>query len=652
MGLFGLELFGSFEARNGSGEPIVISSRKGRMLLAALALDRSHSMSRRRLVGLLWSDRGDTQAHGSLRQALVALRKDLGAVAPGLLVAENERISIDLSQAEVDAIEFQRLAGSDDVEALRRAAALYRGELLADTNIADPAYEDWIRPERQRLHSLAIRVFEKLCRRESGPARLEAAQRLVEVNPLAEAAHREAMQAYIDAGEKVLALRQYEVCRAMLREELAVEPAEETEALRKSLLTSSGGRNGAVVSQTDAPGDAQVGEEPSLVVLPFDAGTPETDLDSLSEALEHEIIAGLSRIKAVRVLSRSTASLYGSQKVDPRKLERELGVRYVLEGSLRRVEEQLRASAQLIDARSGHQIWAERIEQSGVHPFAILDDLAGRIVASVQTQLILAEGQRASIDGLGQDASRLLARSWQQFLLLTEQSLATCRELAERALRLEPNKGMAHRLLSVALYHQAYMGLIPWTDQTINEVHSHAKRSIEADDADEYSHWAMACAHLLRMEHERGLASLRRALEINPRCSLAYGSMGTLLAWAGQSDAAAEKNGMAIRLNPDDPTVFFRHFGLALAHYLAGAYEQARLHSESVVQSRPSWSLGLIIYAACLAQSGRQKEAAFALRDAESSGFLTESGLSKLPFAESSDRQHLLDGLRKAGLPA
>jgi tetratricopeptide (TPR) repeat protein len=244
-----------------------------------------------------------------------------------------------------------------------------------------------------------------------------------------------------------------------------------------------------------------------------------------------------------------------------------------------------------------------------------------------------------------------LARSWQRFLSLTGESLTDSRTLAERALELDGEAGMAHRMLAVALYHQMYMGFIPWTDRAVDDAYAHAKICVESENSDEYSHWAMACAHLLRTQHERALASLRRALEINPNCSLAHGSIGTVLAWAGQHDASVTKNEFALRINPQDPSTFFRHFGLALAHYLASRYDRALVHASAVLQMRPSWWLGQILYAATCAQSGRRDEARPILDElARVRPDITISWLRVLPHANTHDREHLLNGLRLAGL--
>ncbi len=228
---------------------------------------------------------------------------------------------------------------------------------------------------------------------------------------------------------------------------------------------------------------------------------------------------------------------------------------------MRRYAARMRVSAQLIDAASGSHVWAEQIDRTSADMFDLQDDITKSVVASVQTQLILSEGKalatgRQPVDRL----SPLLARSWQRFHGLTAESLAECRALAERAQELDDSSAMAHCMLAVASYHQVYMGFVPWTSSAIDQLYVHAKTSIECEGVDEYCHWAMACAHLLKMQHGRAVASLQRALEINPHCSLAYGAMGTVLAWNGDCDDSIQRNELALRINPQDPSTFFRHF--------------------------------------------------------------------------------------------
>ena len=667
--LLRLKLFGEFEASDKSGLPVTILAKKNRALLAMLALAPSCTMRRQRIATLLWSDRDETQARSSLRQALVALRKDLAGAGSEAFSFGEEQVRLDPSKVEVDALVFERLAGADDVSGLRQAAALYSGPLLAGTEIRDREFEAWVAGERRRLTDLAVNVFDKLRVLESGAARVDVARRLLAIDPVREESHLKLMLALAEVGERVAALRQYEICRDTLRTELDAMPGEAIEALRNRLLkgtTNGTAANGKeTVSSIDtllksAPGVLETGsasagdsadDAPSIAVLPFDT-MGDASLRTFCDGLTEDIISGLARIKAIRVVARNTMLAYKHRVIDIRAIGRELGVNYVLEGSVRKSATQTRVTAQLIDAASGLHVWARHVDGNRSDEFAAQDEITRGIVSSVQTQMILSEGRTASTSGDSHErVARLLARSWQQLLRLTAESLAESRLLAERALELDSESGMAHRMLSVALYHQAVMGFVPWTGQLVDDVHAHAEKAIESEDADEYSHWAMQCAQLLRCEHERAAGSARRALAINPHCSLVHGATGTVLAWAGQPDRSIEQNELAIRINPDDPSIFFRYFGLALAHYLAARYDQALAHATAAVQISPAWWLGLLVRAASLGQMERIGEAKRVHEDLKRvRPDLSVTSLEMLPFASATDRAHFLEGLRKAGL--
>jgi adenylate cyclase len=180
---------------------------------------------------------------------------------------------------------------------------------------------------------------------------------------------------------------------------------------------------------------------------------------------------------------------------------------------------------------------------------------------------------------------------------------------------------------------------------------SFAKRAVVAEDPDEYSHWMLALAHLMARQHDSAIVSLKRALNINPSFSLAYGTLGTVLAWGGEPGASIANNRLALRINPSDPLNPHRYFGLALADYLASRYAAALENATLVVQVRPDWWLGLIIYTATSAQLGRAAEARAAcanLRGVRPD--ISVASLEDFPFAKAADRDHLADGLRKAGL--
>ena len=649
-----LRLFGPFEVRDTAGQLLLVKARKNRALLAALALAPSRTQPRTRLTGLLWSERADAQARSSLRQALRGLRSDLGDTAA--LRIDDDSVSLDPRHIVVDALEFQTLAASGDPADLRRADVLYRGDLLADTFIQDPIFDEWLTTERRRLADIANGVIERLCGHESGARRVDLAKRLVAADPLREAYHRILMEAYLEADEKGLALRQYELCRALLRKELQIAPGEQIEALRRRCLERHHTRDARETSSEilspageNVPLPNVAEARPLLAVLPFQVFDAATERQVSGDALTEDIIGGLSRVSAIRVVARSTMFTYRNRSVDIRDIGRDLGARYALEGSVRMAGQSVRVAAQLIDAMSGHHIWADRFDRSADDIYEVQNEIAGAVVASVQTQLTLNEGRIVNGDE-SNSVSRLLAQAWRHFLLLTRESLATCRVLAERVLEQVPENATAHRMAAIAIYHQIYMGYEPWDEQELDRLLQHARMSIESDGADEYCHWAMECAYLLKGRHELAAASLRRALEINPNFSLAQGSMATVLAWSGRHDESVERNELALRLNPQDPSNFFRHFGLALAHYLAQRPDKALAHAVVAIQARANWHLAQLVYAAGLVQAGRLADAGRVIAEIKDKHpRLGDTQIALLPFAMAVDRERFLSDLRSAG---
>ena len=224
-----LKVLGGFEARIGPGEPLDIATRKTRALLAYLALPPGRTHARDKLTGLLWSDRSDEQARNSLRQALTELGRILTGIEPSPLVKGRDTLSLDPEAVEVDTMLFERLAASPDAGDLRRAAAIYTGDLLDGFGVRDPAFEEWLRDERQRYRELAIAALKKLVTCETGANALAVAQRLLALAPLQEEVHRTMMRLHADAGDIGAALRQYESCRQLLKRELDVAPSPETE---------------------------------------------------------------------------------------------------------------------------------------------------------------------------------------------------------------------------------------------------------------------------------------------------------------------------------------------------------------------------------------------------------------------------------------
>ncbi|MGA7324328.1 MAG: winged helix-turn-helix domain-containing protein [Rhodomicrobium sp.] len=391
-------------------------------------------------------------------------------------------------------------------------------------------------------------------------------------------------------------------------------------------------------------------DKASITVLPFRAEVSDSELGSFADGLTEDVITALSRVQGTWVIARNTMLAYRGRSIDERTVAKELGVRYVLGGNIRRAQGRVRVKAELVEAETGHHIWSAKLDRPDGDLFDLQEDFAQCMVASVQTQITVSEGKAAARKAYpSARIGDLLARARERLYQPTAEGLHDLIALAETALALDPQNSEACRLIATGHWHLAYFGDIPWNREIADKVMSFARRAVLADNADEYAHWMLGLAHLMAGEHERALASLRRALEVNPSCSLAYGSTGTVLAWQGASDLSIANNDIALRMNPGDPTNYHRYFGMALAHYLASRYESALKYASMATQMRPGWWLALMIYAAILAQLGQNAEATAVHGELQAlRPNISIAVLNTLPFARDEDRKHVAEGLRKA----
>ena len=215
-----VRLLGRFEARLDSGQKISLSTRKVEALLAYLALAPGKARSRDQLAGLLWSDRAETQAKSSLRQALTSLRRGLPENGSPVLATEGESVALKAGAVAVDVLEFETLAANGSNGNLARAERLYRGPLLDGLNVRDPSFNEWLAQERARLHELAVNAVDRLLagllRAGDHDAAIATAQRLLVLDPLRESTYRTLMRLFAEQDQRGLAARQFERCRDVL----------------------------------------------------------------------------------------------------------------------------------------------------------------------------------------------------------------------------------------------------------------------------------------------------------------------------------------------------------------------------------------------------------------------------------------------------
>lgn len=397
----------------------------------------------------------------------------------------------------------------------------------------------------------------------------------------------------------------------------------------------------------------QLPDKPSIAVLPFTNMSGDPEQEYFADGIAEDIITALSRIKWFFVTARNSSFTYKGQAVDVQQVGRQLGVRYVLEGSVRKSGQRLRVTAQLIDATTGTHVWAERYDRELSDIFDVQDEITRNVVAATQTQVQLAEG--SLFDDLEKPSLpvwALVNRSWKLVYEMTGESLAEAERLAEEAIALDPGSGRAHQALAIALWHLAWMGLVEDAPTTRARGRKMAERAVRLHENDEYSHWMLGLFQMSDAEFDKAIAELGRAIEINPNCSLAYGSLATVLNHAGRPEEAIANNETAIRSNPRDPSIFYRYNGLALSYFLLQQHETAIDWARKSVQHKPSWFQGHAVLIASLVELGRLHDAHAALGD-----YLAQMpnasliDIQNLPFRIPAHREQLVEALRKAGLP-
>jgi len=395
-------------------------------------------------------------------------------------------------------------------------------------------------------------------------------------------------------------------------------------------------------------------DKPSIAVLPFNNMSGDSEQEYFSDGITEDIITALSRSPWLFVIARNSSFAYRGTMVDVKKVSRELGVRYILEGSVRKTGVRVRVTAQLIDGIKGNHVWAEKYDGELHDIFDLQDQITQQVVSTILTQIQIHVSENAKpLERHDIGTWDLLVRGMKLAYMLTENSLTEAETLFRRAISLAPTSCDAHLWLAVVLFHQVWMGHASDNEAVISEASNAVKTAIELNDDNEYAHWISGLIQNIRGKPDMAVAELKRAIELNPNCSLAYGSLGTVLSISGEPGESIRNNEVAIRSNPKDPSIFFRYSGIAMAHFREKRYSVASQWARKSINRKPNWRIGHAVLASSLGQLNLLEEAKEAVDHfLENMPNETISSLLKvLPFKEPDDARRFEEGLRKAGLP-
>jgi adenylate cyclase len=670
-----LTLLGGFAACRPDGAAVTLCTRKAEALLAILACRPGEALRRECLTALLWGERSDQQARHSLSQALTTIRHALNGAA-SLLVADRETVLLCPQATEVDVARFQRLAAGDAVADLREAAALYRGPLLDGLNLHESGFEEWLRQERMRLHDLAIAALLNLAERESTLGELDAAAatlgHALVLDPLAEDVHRRLMRFHLDQGAYNAAIRRYRQCAEILKRELDTIPEPATTALyheASSALSlaseldlqtiASAAAGGLAEPVSAAPADQQppasleaapdAGRRVSIAVLPFVniGGDPEQEI--FAGGFTEDIITDLSRFRTLQVATRDASFRYRQLGVDAKHIGRALGTDYLVLGSVRRRGARMRLTAQLVDARSGSQLWSERFDRDGEDVFAAADELVRTIAATLAGRVQAAGSELAKRKPPTSLAAYecVLRANAAQMQVGDPRAEDEMRLFYEKAVALDPEYGRAHAGLALA-HLRAWFRDNSGSDAALDSAVELARKAVALDPNDSECQETLGWVLLHHKSFELAEQYYRRALELNPISPDDLASMGALYSFQGRPDEGVAWFEQAKQVDPFfDPTWYWQLLG--------ATYFNARRYDDAIMAfnrcaSRPVWVYAYL--AACHALAGRADDAAAARAELIRlcPDFSAALLAVKEPYRLASDREHFLDGLRLAGL--
>ena len=393
-------------------------------------------------------------------------------------------------------------------------------------------------------------------------------------------------------------------------------------------------------------------DRPAIAVLPFINMGGDAEQEYFSDGISEDIITALSKLRWFFVIARNSSFIYKGKTVHLKQVADELGVRYVLEGSVRKGGDRVRITAQLNDVATGSHIWAERYDRELADVFAVQDEITEAIVAAIEPQLYAAENFRAQRKPPNSlDAWDLVMRALSHYWRVTRQDNMVAQALLEKATAVDPNYGQALGVLATSHMFSAHMG---WTDLAMVApiAERAALAAILIDSEDPWAHLALGGVYLFARRFDDCLAEFELALRLNPNFSLAQGYHGLALCYCGrweEGDVAAHR---ALRLSPRDPFSAIYCGIAAYAQFVGGNYDEAIRLAREGIRQRGDFVGAHRVLTAAAGMAGQGDLAKVALQElCRAQPNICLAWIERqMPMKREADREHYLEGFRRAGL--
>jgi adenylate cyclase len=349
-------------------------------------------------------------------------------------------------------------------------------------------------------------------------------------------------------------------------------------------------------------------DKPSIAVLPFNNLSGEPEQEYFSDGLTEEIISTLSRVPKLFVIARNSTFTYKGKPVKVQQVSEELGVQYVLEGSVRKAGDRIRITAQLIDALTGRHLWAEKYDRNIGDIFAVQDEITKKIITAMQVKLTEGEQAQAAAKGTNNlDAYLKYLQSMENMRHFNRESNALAKQLAEEAVALDPDYPMAYRALAAAHMMDVWLGTSKSPKQSIAKCMELYQKAIELDATYAEAYSALGFLYSMTKQYDKGIATAEQAVALNPNSADAHMLLGHTLRFAGRHEEAILEYKIAIRLNPYPPNPYL--FGIAKSYAYTGQYDEAITWGKKAVRQKPDSFLAHIILTEIYSLAGRDEEA-------------------------------------------
>ena len=392
-------------------------------------------------------------------------------------------------------------------------------------------------------------------------------------------------------------------------------------------------------------------DKPSVAVLPFKNLSGDPRQEFFSDGFTEDITTTLAKIPRMFVIARESSFTFKGKSVQIQEIGRELGVRYVLEGSIQKFGDQIRITAQLIDATNGHHLWAEKYDRKLKDIFAMKDEITMKIATVLQVKLTDGEMANWGPETESFEAYIKVMQSWEHFRAFTPDDNILSRQKAKEALDLDPNYSSATEMVAWTLLMDGVFGTSKTPEKSIEQAFDLAQKVLDRGDSDAGAHFLIGYAYSRKGQFDKAISELEIARDLFPNNADINAGLGTILNDAGKPEEAISVLKNAIRLNPIPPGWYLGRLGDG--YRLTRQYEKAVHKYKEAIQLQPDDMISHLTLALCYVKLGREADAHAEAKEVLriNPKFSAESYAKHIPLKDEASKKLFIDGMRKAGLP-